>query len=73
MNARLQRARWFAGGHATVGTIDQFIHGEFVTFFVGKLRGIIVGSKRRYKFKTPAGARRHALRFKKLCQKEGLT
>jgi hypothetical protein len=71
MNAT-QRGRWFAGGHVTVGTISQFIRGDFVTFFVGKLRGIIVGSKKRYKFKTAEGARRHALHFKKTCQRKAV-
>jgi hypothetical protein len=58
-NTKLERARFFAGGRATVGTIGTFNKRkrEFSTRFVGKVRGrIITGENGQYKFRSRSAA-----------------
>jgi hypothetical protein len=66
---RRDRARYYAGGHVTVGTISTFVkkHRSFQDWYVGKLRGVIVGhpKTRRWKFRDQSAARAAAAAFKR--------
>ena len=47
--------------------ISQYIDGDFINFYVGKLRGKIVGGKDTYKFKEKADAISNARNFRQSC------
>ncbi len=59
---------YYASGRVTVGHIQQFIDGELVRFFVGRLRGKYVGPKDDFKFDTPEEARQCAINFRQKCR-----
>lgn len=54
----------------TTGIIHQIVDGSLVPFYVGKLRGTIVGSATKYKFKTKEEAYQCAYEFRESCREE---
>ena len=59
---------YYGTGRATVGEIQQFIDGELVRFYVGRLRGKFVGPKDNFKFKTKEEALKCASDFRENCR-----
>lgn len=60
----IERARYMAGGRATVGTITQLEDKKLVTSYVGKVHGkIISGADGIYKFTNRAEALQCACEF----------
>lgn len=66
-----ERAAYFSGGRATVGTVGVFNKRtrEFSSRFVGKVRGkIVTGPKGTWKFKSEAAALKAAQWFLAHCK-----
>lgn len=55
---------------AYTGTITQIVDRDFVTYYVGKLRGKIVGRTDKYKFTDKAAALETARGFREECREE---
>lgn len=55
--SREQKLAYFSTGRVTVGTIRQVFADRLKTFYVAKIRGVIVGDPDEYKHDTPEAAR----------------
>lgn len=52
---------------ATAGRLSQYIDGNFVDYWAGKLRGKFVSLEGQWKFKTKAEALELARKYRQLC------
>lgn len=68
--SRRKKCKFFATRRITVGKISQYVNGQFVDYFVGKIGGKIISRNDEYKFTNREDAINLALWFKKDCQKE---
>jgi len=55
---------------ATAGTITQYVDGDFVTYWAGRLRGVFVKSGDQFKFDNKQEALALARRFRQECVEE---
>lgn len=66
-----EKLKFYATGRPTVGTLSQIVDGEFVDYFVGKVRSIIVTNKNgEYKFNDTKSALQCAIEFRNNCRKD---
>lgn len=71
MRTRKENLEHYANAkRITTGIIHQIVDGSLVPFHVGKLRGNIVGSATKYKFKTKEEAYQCASEFRDSCREE---
>jgi len=71
-----EKVKWYATGYVTTGTVSQVEEKNIVRYFVGKVRGRIVGTKLEngetiWRFTSEDEARRHAWAWRE-CQRKRL-
>jgi hypothetical protein len=63
-------AHYATAKRITTGVIHQVVDDSLERFYVGKLRGNIVGSATKYRFKTKEDAYQCAYDFRESCREE---